>query len=511
MKKTISWEPQPRQLKFLNACGLDFPFTDNEAHKALAEVCGYGGAAGGGKTDTLLLVAIIACLKYPNLNVGYFRREFPQLEGLGGAILRSRELITHIAKYNEQKHRWTFPTQSRIQFNHCAQEKDVYNYQSQQFDILIIDEATQFTEFQIDYLITRNRATVSYPTFAPFTAMGTNPGNIGHACFKERFIDIGEAERVHEFSYPTGIKKTHVFIPSKLEDNQILEERDPNYRKNLSTNKYNQDVLLGGSWDVFAGQVFRFRSLRNGEPYHVIAPQAIPHDAVRFIDIDWGGNAPVAISWKAVLNCIAPSGGQFNRIWQYRELYYGVVNQTPASEDFKEREGMEFTDRNVAKVIARESLGENIDYVVGDPAMKGKKPSSVTAVGESIMEAMNEQWEDDESSLFIKPGDNNRVTGLERVRFWLSEAPDGKPYYQVFNTCKDTIRIYPILIYKEGEDDVDTDLEDHVYDRDRYGFMSRPYGAPVKKKKEPKDTPGTFDYHFKKLQRKRVAQRLASL
>lgn len=508
MAVEINWEPQDRQLTFLSFCGLDFPFTENAPRQALSEVLGYGGAAGGGKTDTLLLIAIIAALKYPKLNVGYFRREFPQLEGLGGAILRSQELITQIAKYNEQKHRWTFPNKSRLQFNHCKEEKDVYNYQSQQFDILILDEATQFTEFQADYLITRNRATVDYPTFKPFVAMGTNPGNVGHAWFKERFYDLGP-EIVKEYEYPTGIKKTHVFIPSKLEDNQILEERDPNYRKNLSTNKYNQEVLLGGSWEVFAGQVFRFRAIQNGKPYHVIPPQPIPKNVTRFIDIDWGGDKPVAISWKAVLNCLTEDGHTFQRMWLYRELYYGIQSQgIPAAEEFREREGLDFTDKNVAKIIAQYSKGENIEYVVGDPAMKGKKPSSVTAVGESIMEAMNDQWDDDEESLFIKPGDNNRQTGLERVRYWLSEAPDGMPYYQIFSSCKDTIRTYPLLLYKEGTNDVDTDMEDHAYDRDRYGFMSRPYGAPEEKQRKPDETDGTFSYHFKRQRMKRIQSRL---
>lgn len=504
MQIEINWEPQERQLRFLSFAGLDFPFTDNLPQPALADVMGYGGAAGGGKTDTLLAIAIVASLKYPKLNVGYFRREFPQLEGLGGAILRSQELISHVAKYNEQKHRWTFPNSSRIQFNHCAQEKDVYNYQSQQFDILIIDEATQFTEFQIDYLITRNRATVNYPTFRPFTAMGTNPGNVGHAWFKERFHDLG-AELIKAYSYPTGITKTHVFIPSKLEDNQILEDRDPNYRKNLSTNKYNLDVLLGGSWDVFAGQVFRFRAILNGEPYHVIPQQIIPDNAIRFIDLDWGGDKPVTASWKAVLNCSTEDGHMFQRIWLYREIYYGIQNQNiPAAEEFKDREGMDFTDKNFAKVISKYSKGEKIEYVIGDPAMKGTKPSSVTAVGESIMEAMNDQWKDDEEDLFIKPGDNNRQTGLERVRYWLSQAPDGKPYYQIFSSCKDTIRTYPLLLYKDGKNDVDTDMEDHAYDRDRYGFMSRPYGAPEVKKKKTQETQGTFDYHLRRQRMKRI-------
>jgi len=503
MKVTINWEPQPRQLKCLEFCGLDFPFTGSQPRPALADMIGYGGAAGGGKTDTLLAIAIIAGFQYSRIKIAFFRREFPQLEGLGGAIQRSLELLTGICKYNEQKHRWTFPNGSQLQFYHCKDENDVYNYQSQQFDILLVDESTQFTEFQIDYLITRNRATVSYPTFKPFSVMGTNPGNIGHGTFKERFYDIG-VEKVTLFTYPTGEKRLHVFVPSKLEDNVILEQRDPGYRSRLSTNVFNKEVLLGGNWEVFAGQIFRFRRLKDGKPYHVIDPQPVPRDAVRFIDIDWGGNMPVAIGWKAVINITTPTGIQFKRIWLYREKYYGVQGQISAADDFKMRENMEFSDVNVAKIIAKLSVDEEIDYVVGDPSMANTKRRDMTSIGESINEAMNNQWIADKSPLFIKPGDNNRKTGLERTRFWLSEAPDGLPYYQVFSTCRDSIRIYPNLPYELGEDDVDTEAEDHIYDRDRYGFMSRPYGAPLPKKKKLEDTPDTFAYHLKKMRQKRL-------
>lgn len=144
----------------------------------MADVIGYGGSAGGGKSDALLMAGIIACLSFPGCNVGYFRREYPQLEGPGGAIMRSHELITGLARWNGSLRRWTFPNGSVLQFCHAKDEKDVYNYQSQQFDLILIDEATQFTRFQYRYLRTRNRATV--PGVKPFTALATNPGNVGH-------------------------------------------------------------------------------------------------------------------------------------------------------------------------------------------------------------------------------------------------------------------------------------------------------------------------------------------
>ena len=60
----IDWEPQPRQLVALSACGLDSPFTGESLKPAIADLFGSGGAAGGGKTDTLLAIGITGSLAY---------------------------------------------------------------------------------------------------------------------------------------------------------------------------------------------------------------------------------------------------------------------------------------------------------------------------------------------------------------------------------------------------------------------------------------------------------------
>jgi hypothetical protein len=284
----IDWEPQPRQLVCLEACGLDTPFTQKPLHPAIADIIGYGGAAGGGKTDTLLQIGIIAGLHYPKLNIGYFRREFPQLEGPGGAILRSREMIGHFAKYNEQKHRWTLPYGSLLQFCHAKDPADVYNYQSQQFDIMLFDEVTQFTKDMVKYLLTRNRATVSYPTFKPFAAFGTNPGNVGHGYFKEEFVTIGQPEQVHTYINEVGQPEQHIFIPSKLNDNQVLVQRDPGYERRVGNTELNRKMLLDGSWDVFAGQAFGELN-RN---IHIVEPFEIPSYWRKFGAYDHGFNHP---------------------------------------------------------------------------------------------------------------------------------------------------------------------------------------------------------------------------
>jgi len=47
-KLAVQWYPQPRQLTFLRACGLAWPFEGGEPSPPVATVIGYGGSAGGG-------------------------------------------------------------------------------------------------------------------------------------------------------------------------------------------------------------------------------------------------------------------------------------------------------------------------------------------------------------------------------------------------------------------------------------------------------------------------------
>jgi len=174
---TIEWAEQSRQLTFLRACGLSHPWDGGGPTEPRARVIAYGGAAGGGKTDALLVAGIVAGLTFPGISVGFFRREYPMLEGPGGAILRSQELMSGWSRWHGGQRRWTLPTGSILQFCHCSKETDVYIYQSQQFDVLLLDEATQFLRSQYRYLLTRNRATRAGRN--PIHGVSVEPGQRG--------------------------------------------------------------------------------------------------------------------------------------------------------------------------------------------------------------------------------------------------------------------------------------------------------------------------------------------
>ena len=52
------------------------------------------------------------------------------------------------------------------------------------------------------------------------------------------------------------------------------------------------------------------------------------------------------------------------------------------------------------------------------------------------------------------------------------------PRLYVFSTCRQFIRTFPCLVYSSSDvEDVDTTMEDHIYDELRYMCMERPIPA----------------------------------
>jgi phage terminase large subunit len=443
----IEWAQQPRQMVFLKACGLAHPWLGGEPQLPQAQVIGYGGAAGGGKSDALLVCGIVAGLTFPGINVGYFRRTYSQLEGPGGAIMRSQELMSGgWARWNGTRRRWTLPTGSIIQFCYCDSEDDVYNYMSQQFDIILIDEATQFTRFQVRYLQTRNRATK--PLVIPFVAMASNPGNVGHVWFKSDFIDPGPAEVVHDVEVEPGIYEKHMFIPSKLSDNQILETRDPGYRHRLEAqDETTRKQLLDGDWDIFAGQYYACwrRDL------HVIRPLEIPYWWKRFRSLDYGLDCTACYDWAI---------DQSGTCYVTKELYTADLTLSRAAEE----------------ILKWSAPGVEYSYTVASPDLWNRRQSNPhkPETGISGMEIMQQA-----GLRGLIKADNRRVPGWEALHEYLLPRKDERggmsPKLFIFENCLNLIRTLPALIRDNCKpNDVSDKCEDHAPEAIRYGIMSRP-------------------------------------
>lgn len=204
----------------------------------------YGGAAGGGKTDALLMSA----LQFAEVS-GYaallLRRTFPELNQDGGIIPRSKDWLFGKAQWNAQEHRWAFPSGASLTFGYLDREDDRYRYQGAAYQFIGFDELTQFTEGQYRYLFSRLRRLEGSRIPLRMRA-ASNPGGVGHDWVKRRFL-----------SDPEG----RAFIPAKLEDNPHLDQAA--YLESLrELDPITRAQLLAGDWDAHQGGRFKREWLR---------------------------------------------------------------------------------------------------------------------------------------------------------------------------------------------------------------------------------------------------------
>ena len=246
MNISLGLPPNPKQLEFF---------------KARARHIAYGGARGGGKSWGMRTKFIMLAVKYPGIQILLLRRTMPQLRE--NHIIPMLKTLRGIARYRVQDKVFEFYNGSRIVCGYCAAEVDALNYQGQAYDIIGMEEATQFTEQQMLWIVSSNRPSgPGYPTRMYYTC---NPGGVGHQWVKRLFIDrdYQQSERPEDY----------VFIAAKVDDNYVLMQRDPDYKRQLENMPEEmRRAHLDGDWDLFVGQYFtEFR-----RDAHVIHPFKIP-------------------------------------------------------------------------------------------------------------------------------------------------------------------------------------------------------------------------------------------
>lgn len=233
------------------------PGPQTMAYESQADVIGFGGAAGGGKTD---LAIGLALTQHHRTQV--FRREGPQLKGI---IDRLRELVSaQLVTGNPPVYS---DGERQIEFNSMPNLGDETKYQGRPKDLLVIDEAANFLEQQVRFVKgwvrttkpgqrTRTLLTFNPPTtsegrwvidfFAPWldkkhALYPTTPGALRYVYVdpesgKDVWVEDDDArpfvldnsQRVYEFDpaqyLPEQIirPESRTFIPSRITDNPFL-------------------------------------------------------------------------------------------------------------------------------------------------------------------------------------------------------------------------------------------------------------------------------------------------
>lgn len=422
-------------------------FINSEAFETL-----FGGAAGGGKSYGQLIDAFLYALKYPKSKQIIFRRTFPDLEK--SIIRTSLELYPReVAIYTSNKHVWTFKNGSIIDFGYIDNEKDVYQYQSAEYDVIRFDELTHFTEYMYTYMISRCRGANKYPKGIKSS---TNPGGIGHTWVKERFIDIGEPNKVHEcILLPDSNKKsTRIFIPSLVTDNKFMLEYDPGYIDRLDNlPEKERKALKYGDWDIYDGMFFpEFkRSL------HVIEPFQIPKEWNRYIAIDYG------LDMFAVV---------FVAVDEHKKAYV-----------FKEIHKSNLIVSEACQMLKSFMRGEKYRAIYAPPDLWNRNRDTGKSTAEIFYDG----------GIVLEKASNDRIGGWLNVKEWIKpkkvrHEQTGELYedcdLKIFSNCLNLIKNLPQLQHDEkNPNDCATEPHSitHITDALRYFCVSQTQPTKIEK------------------------------
>lgn len=238
MTKYIPHVPTPKQAAFLL-------LNSKEAF--------YGGAAGGGKSDALLMGG----LQYVDVK-GYagiiFRKTYADLTKPGALIDRAKDWLFRFedVRWNDKDKKFEFYERygphkeviSILQFGYLENINDKYNYQGGEYQYIAFDELTHIDQSSYIYMFSRLRRLKG--AVVPLRVRGASnpPDDDSGLWVKTRFIDEGPS-------------KGRIFIPAGLDDNPHLDKEE--YEASLNElDPVTRARLRDGNWEIVRkGNMFK--------------------------------------------------------------------------------------------------------------------------------------------------------------------------------------------------------------------------------------------------------------
>jgi hypothetical protein len=260
---------------------------------------------------------------------------------------------------------------------------------------------------------------------------------VGHLPVKAYFIDPDPKG----YCLSVGADSMQrMFIPSKVADNKILLDADPGYIERLKGVGDAQLVKawLEGDWNAMVGQYF----INWHENEILILSEEIPDHWPLFGCLDYGETAPTCFLLLAV--------NYDHETWVIGEYYVAGLAASQHAEA-------------IAKMLKNNPWtgGRFPSQIWADPSMFTKK-----RLRETVQTSPADEFV--EKGLFLKAGNNDRVTGWRVINDALV-----KKRLKLFNGWADHLqRTAPAAPRdRTNPEDVDTHCEDHALDALRYGLM----------------------------------------
>lgn len=436
MKRIVMNRPYPKQELF---------------YKSRTRYTAYGGSRGGGKSDVARGKAILLCLRYAGIQVLFMRRTYPELKE--NHLLPASRILNGVAVYKGMDKAFEFPNGSRLKFGYCKNESDLLQYQGQAYDVIFMEECTQFPEIVFTTMTESNRSSgLMQEYFEPRMYFTCNPGGVGHAWFKRLFIDkdYKKSER----------KEDYTFIQATVYDNPWLMKNSPDYVRALENLPDDRKrAMLHGDWNVFEGQYFPEFSTET----HVCEPFPIPAHWRRYRVFDYGFDM-----FAAYFVAMDEEG----RAYFYKEIYQGLDK----FDEYGNSGEYLLIGEAAERMKAATTADEDILATLAPPDMWNRRQDT----GQSA------------ADIFALAGVPLLKSRNERVLGWLAvkermKVPkiDGKPtgerpMLMFFSNCTNLIRCLPLVLHDpKNPNDVAKEPHEvtHAPDAVRYFVAGQPLAA----------------------------------
>lgn len=382
---------QPKQLQFHAAARLA------DAEGGPTQI-GIGGARGGAKSHAVFCqLGLDDCQRAPGIKALYLRkvgkRAKEQFEDLRGKVLHS---TPH--EYKRYLGLVKFPNGSQLFIGHFKNESDIDDYLGFGYEAIAIEEATTLTAMKYQALRDSNRT--SRNDFRPRIYTSTNPGGVGHAWYKRRYID----------SWQDGKETDTRFIFATVEDNAFL---DDDYKRKLEENTgWRLRAYRYGDWDIAAGQFFTTWR----RDVHVIEPFAAPLDWTWWASMDYGFVHPT------VVHLFARDGdGMTYIVDEHYQAGWLVKRQAEAIKAMFDRNSVNYS---------------RLERFVTGADVFAKRGNSETSIAQ--------QYE--QQGLKLEPANMDRINGAAQMLDLLGDVDAGQaPRVKIFNRCAQLIECIPAM------------------------------------------------------------------